>query len=32
MKLAVHVHTGSWHDVGRMEDYMALTNNGEEQI
>jgi len=30
MKLAVHIHKGKWHDVGRMEDYMALTGNGEE--
>ena len=30
MKLAVHIHKGSWHDVGRMEDYMALTSNEEE--
>jgi len=30
MKLAVHIHRGKWHDVGRMEDYMALTGNGEE--
>jgi len=30
MKLAVHVHKGNWHDVGRMEDYMALTERGEE--
>jgi len=29
MKLAVHIHRGKWHDVGRMEDYMALT--GEEK-
>ncbi len=25
MNLAVHIHRGKWHDVGRMEDYMALT-------
>jgi len=30
MKLAVHIHRGKWHDVGRMEDYMALTERGEE--
>ena len=30
MKLAVHVHKGNWHDVGRMEDYMALTSKEEE--
>ena len=27
-KLGVYVHKGKWHDVGRMEDYMALTNGG----
>jgi len=31
MKLAVHIHRGKWHDVGRMEDYMALTSSDEEQ-
>lgn len=30
MKLAVYLHKGSWHDVGRLEDYMALTKNEEE--
>jgi len=30
MRLAVHIHRGKWHDVGRMEDYMALTERGEE--
>jgi NDP-sugar pyrophosphorylase family protein len=30
MKLAVHIHRGKWHDVGRMEDYMALTERGED--
>jgi len=32
MKLAVHIHRGRWHDVGRMEDYMALTANEEEKL
>lgn len=27
-KFGVYVHKGKWHDVGRMEDYMALTNGG----
>jgi NDP-sugar pyrophosphorylase family protein len=30
MKLAVHIHRGKWHGVGRMEEYMALTERGEE--
>ena len=32
MKLAIHIHRGKWHDVGRMEDYIALTERGEEII
>lgn len=31
MKTGVHIHRGRWHDVGRMEDYMALTEGGEDR-
>lgn len=31
MKLSVHLHKGTWHDVGRMEDYIALTEKEEER-
>jgi NDP-sugar pyrophosphorylase family protein len=32
MKLAVHIHRGKWHDVGRMEDYMALTEGRGDHL
>ena len=32
MKIGVHIHNGKWHDIGRIEDYMALNNSkGEDQ-
>jgi NDP-sugar pyrophosphorylase family protein len=32
LRTFVYVHKGIWHDVGRMEDYLALSRNGEEKI
>lgn len=32
MKIGVHIHTGKWHDIGRMEDYIALNENNKEQL
>ena len=29
MKIGVHIHNGEWHDIGRIEDYMALNEKGE---
>jgi len=29
MKIGVHIHNGEWHDIGRIEDYMALNKKGE---
>lgn len=29
MKIGVHIHNGKWHDIGRIEDYMALNEKGE---
>ena len=33
MKIGVHIHNGEWHDIGRIEDYMALNDSkGEDQL
>jgi len=31
LKVGVLLHEGKWTDVGRMEDYMSLTNTGDSQ-
>ncbi len=32
LKSYVYLHTGLWHDVGRVEDYIAISGNGEIKL